>query len=539
MIQNNYDLHRSEEIDPEPSSEDLDQDLQYPAFPAEAAETVGPEDVDVHGKLGHLNALDLSSLTLHKRCVMINLAHPPFSDELGRFMTTAGAYPSVPALSAKETQVAIDSLIEDKLIATWNHGGSTCWEVAGAYAFKPALKWHLAQRGVMNKKKKEEAAKRCQRKKDLEEGVEFVREDDNKGVADDGVVHEKIRTKRGNLVPNRPEFYFNSKVPQRKGRPQHEMLVNQPATPKGCILKLLPSFYPAEDLSPLAAVIRFYLLMDCDDFGRVRVEVKKLHSQLGPAITKRVSKEQIEQELSRMERTGHLIRFRRKQGVFGYLRDSAQHLKEVKRYDRQIPPLFADREFTYDSDQYKAFFEACREHSSKRDKVRVAQFNERGDVTIVWELAKVAAERFAQWYEEIISKEPFSNLTPEQVCGFEDCNEFIPDRGSDFRFFHGFKSGLSGELMELLYLQESDYFDGEVDDPKDHKILTHLIGMTPREYVELLKSREENHAKPADEKNQFLVVPGDPDEMAPPPPPSDDEPPPVVPWDEDIPPIVP
>ena len=296
MTQNNNESYDKHDL-----AEDSDQQVNnQDHLPEEADDIVGTEDVDIHGKLAHLNAFDMSKLTLIKRYVMITLRHPPHSDELGRLMTIAGAYPCLPALSTKQMQGAIDALIKDNLIATWKHEGSTCWEVAGAYAFKKGLRWHLRERAKINKRKKEEAAKRRQRKKDAEEGVPFVYEDDGTMPDYDSTIYEKVRTKRGNLVDGHPEFFFNSFVPQRKGKRQHEMLLNQPRTSKGCILRMLASFDPTQDLKPLAAVIRFYLLMDSDDYGRVRVDVKKIHGQLGPAITKRVSKNQVKQELDRI-----------------------------------------------------------------------------------------------------------------------------------------------------------------------------------------------------------------------------------------------
>jgi hypothetical protein len=317
------------------------------------------------------------------------------------------------------------------------------------------------------------------------------------------------------------------------------MIIKHPTSAVGCILKMLPSFYPAEDLKALGAVIRYYLLMDCDDYGRVRVDAKKLHGQLGPAITKRVSMKDIEQELARMQRTGHLILFNRKKGVFGYLRDAAQHLMKKKRYDRQIPQLYTDREFTYDSNEFKAFFKAIAEQSAGQDKVFVNSFSERGDVTVVSERVPVAAERYLKHYEKTISKEPYCNLTPEQFCGFGDDAFFdYYNIVHGIQFFHGFKTGLSAEMMECLYLSDPEYFDGTGSHPDDHRILAHLIGMKPREYVSLLKAREAASTTPYEGKGNPLVVPGDPDneagENA-----GDDNVPEFVPHDEDTPTIVP
>lgn len=520
----NFEASDPDDLNQDVHASNSSQESSEPDTPEEATDTVGPEDVDIHGKLAHLNALNLSELTLAMRYVMITLMSSAYTDELGRLMHSSGSYPTLPALSTKQAQVAIDSLIKDGWIEIWEHGGSTCWEVAGAYAFKPGLKWHLHQRSKINRQKKEEAAKRRQRKKDADEGVPFAYEDDGKGLADGGVVHEKLLTKRGNLVPNRPEFFMNSKVPQRKGKPKYYMLVNQPSSSEGCILKLLPSFDPAEDLGPLAAVIRFYLLMDCDDYGRVRVDVEKLHSQLGSAITKRVSKEIIKKEIQRMERLGHLKLFKKRQGLFGYLRDSAQHKMASMRYDRSIPRLYTDRDFTYDSDKYKAFFKACREHSAKRDKIYLRSFTERGDVNVVLQYASQAAKDFLEEYEQAIRKEPFCNLTPMQVCGFEDAPVQVPYYGHDFQFLHGVRSGLSSLWMERLYNSDPEMFDGTSGEQKRHQILTHLIGMTPRVYIKMLKAQEAASAEAAN------TDPSDWDE---------DEGPPVVPPDEDIPPVVP
>ena len=491
------------------SLQSSDHNSDYVTFtgelPAEADGTVVPADVDVHGKLAHLNALDLSGLTLNRRYVMITLMNPKYSDDFGRFMTSAGEYPTLPALSVKETRAAIDSLINDKLIETWKHQGSTCWEIAGAYAFKPGLIKELNMRREISRAKKEERAKRRQRKKDTEEAIPFVTEDDGKGAANDGVVHNKILTKRGNLLPDRPSFFFNSRVPHRKKKAQYEMIVNQPDSAKGCILKMLPSFDPTEDLNSLAAVIRFYLLKDCDDYGRVRIDVRKIHSQLGPVITKRVSKEKIEKELQAMERAGHLILFERKNGKFAYIRDAAQHLKDKKRYDLQIPLLYKDRDFTYDSQHYKAFFEACRQHSAKRSKAYFSQFCQNGDIVVVHELVATAAERFLKVYKNTMNSEPFCNFTPEQLCGFDSSKgPNVFQNHYDIWFYHGYKTGFPAYLMEHLYKVNNEEFDGLNGNPRISLIMKHLIGMTPRQYVGYLKSLEENGRQhdPSDDASQ-------------------------------------
>lgn len=519
------------------TTRDSDQQRHNQIPPTEADDIISPEDVDIHGKLAHLNALDLSGLSLIKRYGIITLSHPAYSDELGRFMTTAGAYPHLPALSLKQTKAAIDALIKDGIIETWTHGGSTCWEIAGAYAYKPNLKWHMNERRKVNRRKREETEKRRQRKKDAEAGIPFAYEDDGKATAIDGVVIEKIRTKRGNLVSNHPEFFYNSVVPHRKKKHPYKMILMQPETTKGCIFRMLPSFDQSKGLSPLAAVIRFYLLMDSDDYGRVRADVNIIHGQLGSAITKRVSKNKIEQELKQMERSGHLILFKKKLDQFAYIRDAAQHMLEKKRYNRKIPKLYTDQEFTYDSDHYKAFFEAVKEHSAKRTKVKVAQYSEHGDVTVVKEYAKDAAERFAKNYEEIVSKEPYCTMTPEQVYEPSDIN--TPGSLSvDYLFYHGFKCELSADLMESLYLSDPDYFNGTSGDSTAHHILTHLIGMSPKEYVESLKGKTEGLSSSDAQEELPMGAPRNHTDSVPTVP-VDDDPLPVVPGDDEIPPTVP
>jgi hypothetical protein len=239
-----------------------------------------------------------------------------------------------------------------------------------------------------------------------------------------------------------------------------------------------------------------------------------------------------------MQRTGHLILFPRNKGLFAYLRDAAQHLMNKKRYDRQIPQLYTDREFTYDSNEYKAFFKAIAEHSAGQDKVFVDSFSERGDVTVVSERVSLAAERYLKQYEKTISKEPYCNLTPEQFCGFGDDAYFDYQLGLGIQFFHGFKTGLSSDMMECLYLSDPEYFDGSGDHPNDHRILTYLMRMKPREYVSLLKAREASSTTSDEGERDLLVVPGGPDNEAGANT-DDDNVPEFVPHDEDTPAIVP
>lgn len=445
-------------------------------------------EIDIHGKLSHLDAVDLSALNLNQRYAMITLSGPWSSDDRGRFTTSGGAYPYIPGLSPREALDAVRGLIAKKLMRTWTIGGTTCWEVAGAYAFKPGLKQAMWDRKQLAIRKRRERELRRERRKDAELGIPFAKEDDGGGVADDGVLVEKIRTKRGNLVPKRAGLWFRSKVPVPKSVSREKMLIPQPEKYEDIKLRMLPSFNPGDGLSVLGTLLRHYLLMDCDDYGRVRLDVPQLWQQLGSVITKRINRAQVEAELAAMIRSGHLMEIRKKSGRYAFVRDSAQHMLKSKGFNRDLPKLMEDdREYTHDSESYLAFFKACKEHSTNRTTVRVGEYNERGDIHAIEEYVDVAADRFVKEYQELMKKEPWLHMTPHQFCTGEGLSDIMWHKMtflylSHYRFWHAVTCNLPVDQLVQTYLTDQEDFDQA--DGKTHKILTELLGMTPKAYIE-------------------------------------------------------
>ena len=324
------------------------------------------ENIDIHGKLSHLDAIDMRELTLAQRYALITLSGPWISDDYGRFTTLPGALPLLPALSRRAAMAALTALEKGGLLKTWTIAGTKCWEVAGAYAFKRGLKEAKEERRQMAIRRQKEREKR---KKCKEDGTLYVPSKTRNSRGS----HILIQTSRGNMTPLRQSLWYRSSVPLPKGLQRNRMIKNQPNDPDQCNLRLLPSFNPAEGLTALGAVIRHYLLMESDDYGRVRLDVHLLYDQLGRAITKRnVSLETIQAELDSMARAGYLKVVVKSQGRrFSFIRDSAQHLMKKKRSKPGIPKLMDDREFTHDTEAYLAFYKSCEELSISNDLVYV------------------------------------------------------------------------------------------------------------------------------------------------------------------------
>lgn len=445
-------------------------------------------DEDIHGKLANLNAVPLLQLSLAMRYAYLMLLHPPNSDELGRFMTHGGALPNLPALSAREASLAIEGLIAVGLLVKWHHGASQCFELLGAYAYKPDLKQQLNQRRLINKRKRDETLKRRQRRKDIRDGVPYLSEEDET-LKEDYEVEELIRTQRGNHVPTRAGVWFRSIVPPPTKQSRHKLTLPQPDSPVGCILKMLPSYNPGENLSKLGVLLRYYLHLEADDYGRVSLGVDRLHRQLGPAITKRVSKADIRHELREMVALGHLKDYKISSGWFAYLKDSAQHLLKKKNYNRNIPRLSDDKHFTYDSARYRAFFKACAEHASSRERVGVCAYAEKGKLKCISENVNVAAERFVKEYKAVMAKEPFASRTPAVLMGVDAAQDYY-NLSYGESFYYGAVTNQPAKWLEMLYLQYQEEFDGVRGGTRGrniHLILTHLLRMTPAEYVEHAK----------------------------------------------------
>jgi hypothetical protein len=189
------------------------------------------------------------------------------------------------------------------------------------------------------------------------------------------------------------------------------------------------------------------------------------------------------------------MEIRKKKDRFAFVRDSAQHLRTKKRYSRELARLHEDWTFTYDSEDYMAFFRACEQHSTSRAKVLVAQYNLHGDLHLVEEYLDVAAARFVSEYQEFMKKEPWMHLTPQQFCfGEKDpkTHYLVVYPGgphiqpAEIRLWHAMQCKLPAQqLSEILQEGLSNFDDSEPSARAGttHKIFTHLLQMTPMEYV--------------------------------------------------------
>jgi hypothetical protein len=442
-----------------------------------------PEQMDIHGKLVALNAVGLSSLTLTNRCAMILLSGPWVTDDLGRFMGPPGFLPDLNPLSKRQVSMAIGALTDKGLIKTWQHAGSQCWEVAGAYTFIKNRKAKLAERSKLAHIKRVTVHERKARRSEEFQGEWYIYEDDGSPNADDAV--EFVRTKNGGHVPMRPTFYQRSVVPVPEGTSKYKMIVPQPKDEKGMKLHLYPSFNVYAGLNPLGVVIRHLLIWEADDYGKVRIDIERLHGELGPTITKRTSKSDIEQEIARMSASGHLMVFTRASGTYAYVRDAAQHMLKKKFKNMEIPRLVKDREFTHDSDAYRAFFDAWRAHAITREKVEIRSYAKGGVVYAAHEYVEVAAERFVQEYEEVIHSKRFKNATVETIYAisldsvWEHLNPVI-------LFYYGYRNRAPLHWMESFYRDSGESLSNPNEN--DFKILRHLMGMTPEEYLQKLSA---------------------------------------------------
>jgi hypothetical protein len=483
------------------------------------------EDVDIHGKLAHFDSIGLSPLKLNERYAWVTLLYPCNTDDFGRMSMPSGTLPNLPALEPRELRKAMDGLEGQGLLRKWVVGDNICIEIAGAYGFKPNLKRLIAERTQLAIKKREERQARRQRKKDLKEGLGYALNDDGKGPADEGTVTEVVRTTRGNHVPMHHGVWFRSNVPMTNGMKRMKMLMDQPDTADGICLKMLPSFNPGSELGVLAAVLRYYLHRDCDDYGRVRIDIDRLHAQLGPQITKRISKAKIKSTLEEMIRQNHLNIFRnwKRRGDFAYLLDSAQHLKRQKLRNRDIPRLYADPDFTLDSPWYRAFFEGCRAHSMSRKKVYVGQYAVGGNLTVISEYVDTAGKHFVEQHNRMLLKEPYSSMTVAEFCGLEESLGF---QTPDFRnqFWRAIQDDLGPDKVFWLYKSRQDEFDGTGGvSPDTHVLFTHLLGMPPADFIaRLLANAGRSHAEPI--STELSVTPID-----------CFEPPLIVPQDDDFP----
>jgi hypothetical protein len=440
------------------------------------------EEMDIHGKLVMLDAVDLQALTLTNRCALILLSGPWCSDDLGRFMGPSGFLPELSALSKRQTSTALRALTEKEMIKTWTIGGVDCWEVAGAFAFKKNLKAAFSENRRIARLKWQMRNERMIRRKEEFKGESYAYENDASPNAD-GVV-EAIRTADGGHVPMRPTMFFKSKVPLPKRIRKYKLIVPQPTNEAGRKLHMYPSFNVYAGLSELGVVLRHRLLWNADDYGRVRIDIPTLHSELGSAITKRVTLKDVGAEIQQMCRSQHLLLFERASGNYAYIRDAAQHLKNRMFRDMKLPKLVDDREFTHDSDAYKSFTETCRALSTRRDKVYLTSYAKAGLIYGIYEYVEAPAKRFLQKYHEIISSDIYAQATVDTI--YEISNDANMNRlYQEEMFYYGYLNKMSYEWMDYILRNGGD----GMRDPEGRqlKILRYLIGMTPQEYVDKLR----------------------------------------------------
>ncbi len=441
------------------------------------------EEMDIHGKLVVLDAIDLSTLTLTNRCAMILLSGTWCSDDFGRFKGSPGYLPPLSALSKRQKSMALRALTEKELIKTWMIGGTRCWEVAGAYTYKKNLKAKLKERRNLARMKWLTREDRRKRRQEEFQGESYMYEDDGSPNAD-GVV-DVIITTRGGHIPMRPLMFQRSDVPLPKNGSKQKLIVPQPTAEGEGILHMYPSFDVYDGLSELGVVIRHHLLLTADDYGRVRIDIPALHSELGVAVTKRVSTKDIDSEIQRMSESGHLLVIKRTSGTYAYIRDAAQHLKKKKFKNMKLPTLVADKEFTHDSDNYKAYFAACHAHAITRDKVYVQSYTKEGIVYACYQYIEVAAKGFLEKYHEIINTERYADATVDTIFDLSHGGNMATQLHRDELFYYGYLHKMSYEMMaNLLYSSGND-----MTDPNENrfKILRHLIKMTPQEYLDKLR----------------------------------------------------
>lgn len=445
-----------------------------------------------NGKLVILDALDMSKLSLIKCHTLIHLSGPWSSSDLGRITTYGNDLPGIPGVSVGKARETISSLIKDGLMRSWKVGAATVWEVAGANVFKPGLKAEKRKLAEIRNEKENQKTLRSQRKKDVDAGLPFVRDDDNQGMDDDGRVIEKRLTDRGDLVPRSTSgSYYNCTAPMPKGRPRERVLLPQPDNAKDRVLHLLPPFNPAEGLSMLGTVARHYLLLHADDYGRVEVDMKRLWRNLGPGITKHTTHAKLAAEIEAMGESGHLLLVEKKSGKrFAFIRDAAQHKMGCKRRDMMLPQMHEDREFSHDNPAYLEWFADCKAHSAARVLVQVAQVNTDGDCQVIYEFVKQAAEKFMADASAARTSKSFGSLTNEQYCMGEKGPNTAYGALSSHSFWKAVEYKLPVAMLERI-CQEYDeingtgsYAHGAANDT--HKILTYLLGMTPREYIATL-----------------------------------------------------
>lgn len=440
------------------------------------------EEMDIHGKLVVLDAIDLSTLTLTNRCAMILLSGPWCSDDFGRFKGPPGFLPPLSALSKRQKAMALRALTEKGLIKTWMIGGTRCWEVAGAYTFKKNLKAAFNERRSISRIKRLQYNDRKMRRQEEFKGKSYMDEDDGSPNAD-GVV-DVIRTTRGGHIPMRPLMFQRSDVPMPKNVSKQKLIVPQPTAEGEGILHMYPSFDVYDGLSELGVVIRHHLLLTADDYGRVRIDIAELYTELGVAVTKRVSTKDIESEIQRMSDSGHLLVIKRASGTYAYIRDAAQHLMKKKFKNMKLPTLVPDKEFTHDSDNYKAYFEACRAHAITRDKVYIRSYTKEGIVYAIHEYVEVAAKGFLEKYHEIINTERYADATVDTIFDLSHGGNMDTRLHTDELFYYGYLHKMSYEGMSYILHSSGN----DMTDPNEirFKILRYLIKMTPQEYVDKL-----------------------------------------------------
>jgi hypothetical protein len=170
-------------------------------------------------------------------------------------------------------------------------------------------------------------------------------------------------------------------------------------------------------------------------------------------------------------------------------------------------------------------------HASTRARVSVGSYTERRKLNVITEYVEVAAQRFIESHEALMTREPFCGWSPLQLMRIEEPGSFnntSPCHG----FYFGATTNQPAKWLEWLYRTYQDDFDGvgaRSSDRDTHLILTHILGMTPGEFIK--RAYLDDDRPPIVPEDSFPVTPGD-DEESPTVVPSDDIKPPIVPSDD-------
>ena len=465
--------------------------------------------VDRRGKLRHLEAVDLSGLSVTARAAVIRLSQANHSDDYGAFPASFGGLPSLHGIQGKHLAAAKRQMLKGGIL--FEHPGGRAFDLKGAAAYKPDYNRLRNEEKFVRRKQRadRQAANRIKRSKI--KTAELSHLDDPEGGGDPQFYEYKFLSAGGNLRPLHSETFMTAFVPRpapigRKTKADSSKLERLvyplPAKIPASELRMYPSFDVYDRLTPLQTCIRFRLEQRANDYGQVKVDVDDLVRWLGRVnVFKAGGRRAIEQAIEQMgvpeipyghaeeDPRPHLELSTRGGFLWAFIRDSAQLQMKGKLHGRGMAKVHEAKDYHNSSRRYLEFYQQVAAGRQAFERVRHHSTVGGVKCTVIYVSTETATE---EWLE----KEYHAKVREAKELGYSDmdiCQSGVRKMRDGIYhlhldpaavFLHAVTSGQDLATVNRVYNTDPPGCDGTDDRNNRQTILRFIFGgKLPGEYL--------------------------------------------------------